>query len=57
MGTALLKHVIEGKIEGKGRRGRRRQQLLNELKEGRIYWTLKEEVVDKTIGEIAWGIL
>jgi hypothetical protein len=57
VGTALLKHVIEGKIEGKGRRGRRRQQLLNELKEGRIYWTLKEEVVDKTIGEIAWGIL
>jgi hypothetical protein len=29
----LLKHVIEGKVEGTGRRGRRRKQLLVELKE------------------------
>jgi hypothetical protein len=33
----LLKHVIQGKIEGRievtGRRGRKRKQLLNENKE------------------------
>jgi hypothetical protein len=33
----LLKHVIEGKIEGRiemtGRRGRRRKQLLDDYKE------------------------
>jgi hypothetical protein len=30
--NCLLKHVIEGKIEGTGRRGRRRKQLLNTLR-------------------------
>ena len=30
--NCLLKHVIEGKIEGAGRRGRRRKQLLDTLK-------------------------
>ena len=29
----ILNHVIEGKIEGNIRRGRRRMQLLGELKE------------------------
>jgi hypothetical protein len=35
--NCLLQHVIEGKLEGRiemtGRRGRRRKQLLNDLKE------------------------
>jgi hypothetical protein len=31
----LLKRFIEGKIEGTGRRGRRRKQLLDDLKETR----------------------
>jgi len=35
-GNCLLKHVIEGKVEGRievtGRRGRRRKKLLDELK-------------------------
>jgi hypothetical protein len=35
--NCLLKHVIEGKIEGRtevtGRRGRRRKQLMDDLKE------------------------
>jgi hypothetical protein len=31
--NCLLKHVIEGKVEGKGRRGRRRKDLLDGLKE------------------------
>jgi hypothetical protein len=51
--NCLLKHVIEGKIEGTGRRGRRHKQLQDDLKERRIYWTLKEEVVDPTCGELA----
>jgi len=32
MGLQILKHVIEGKIEGKRRRGRMRMQLLDGLK-------------------------
>jgi hypothetical protein len=39
--NCLLKNVIEGKIEGRiemtGRRGRRRKQLLDDLKEKRGY--------------------
>jgi hypothetical protein len=44
--NCLLKHVIEGKLEGRremtGRRGRRRKQLLDDLQEKRRYWKLKE---------------
>jgi len=44
--NCLLKHVIEGKkeerIEVTGRRERRCKQLLNDLKENRGYWKLKE---------------
>jgi hypothetical protein len=50
--TCLLKHVIEGKLEGgiemTGKRGRRRKQLLDDLKEKRRYWKLKEEALDRT---------
>jgi hypothetical protein len=39
--NCLLKHVIEGQLEGRiemtGRRGRRRKQLLDDLKEKRRY--------------------
>jgi hypothetical protein len=39
VGTAFLKQVIEGKLEGRidvtGRRGRNRKQLLDDLKEKR----------------------
>jgi hypothetical protein len=55
----LLKHVIEGEIEGrievKGRRGRRRQELLDEFKETRGYWKLKEEAVDRTVWRTGFG--
>jgi hypothetical protein len=48
--NCLLKHVVEGKIDGRievtGRRGRRRKQLLDELKETRGYMKLKEEAID-----------
>jgi hypothetical protein len=43
--NCLLKHVMEGKIEVTGRRGRRRMQLLDELKEKRGPWKLKEEAL------------
>jgi hypothetical protein len=47
--------VIEGKLEGRiemtGRRGRKCKQLLDDLREKRIYWKLKEEALDRTL----WG--
>jgi hypothetical protein len=43
--NCLLKHVIEGKIEGRldvtGRRKRRRKQILDDMNEKRGYWKLK----------------
>jgi hypothetical protein len=51
--------VIEGKLEGRiemtGRRGRRRKELLDDLKEKRIYWKLKEEVLDRTLWRTRFG--
>jgi len=32
-----------------GRRGRRRKQLLDDLKENTGYWELKEEALDRTL--------
>jgi hypothetical protein len=46
----FLKHVIEGKTEGRievmGRRGRSHEQLLAGLKEKRRYCKLRQEVID-----------
>jgi hypothetical protein len=54
-----LKHAIEQKIEGrkevKGRRGIRRKQLLDELKETRGYWKLKEEALNRTMWRTRFG--
>jgi hypothetical protein len=36
-----------------GKRGRRRKQLLGDLKEKRGYWKLKEEALDRTYRELA----
>jgi len=51
--NCLLKHVIEGEIEGRievtGRRGRRRKQLLDDLNEKRGYCKLKEEALDRSL--------
>jgi hypothetical protein len=46
-------HFIEGKLEGRveervGRR-KRRNQLLDGLKEKEGYWKMKEEPVDRTL--------
>jgi hypothetical protein len=57
--NCLLKHVIEEKLEGRiektGRRGRRRKQLLDELKEKNKYWKLKEEALDRTLWRTCFG--
>jgi hypothetical protein len=52
--NCLLKHVLAGRVEGRlevmGRRGRRREQLLDDLKKGKKgYWKLKDEVVARTV--------
>jgi hypothetical protein len=55
----ILKHVIEGTLEGRiemtGRRGRRCKQLLDDLKEKRRYWKLKEEALDRTLWRSHFG--
>jgi hypothetical protein len=39
---------IEGRIKVTGRRGKRRKQLLDDLKEKRGHWKLKEEALYRT---------
>jgi hypothetical protein len=57
--NCLLKHVIEGKTEGRiyvtERRGGRRKQLLDDLKETRGDWKLKEEALDRTLWIARFG--
>jgi len=57
--NCLLKQVIEGKIKGgievTGRRGRRRKELLDDLKERRGYSHLKEEALDRTMWRAGFG--
>jgi len=57
--NCLLQRVIEGKIqggiEGKGRQGRRRTKLLDDLKERRGYSHLKEEALDRTMWRARFG--
>jgi hypothetical protein len=49
IGHILIEGKLEGRTEMKVRRGRRRKQLLDELKEKRKYWKLKEEALDRTL--------
>ena len=53
--NCLIKRIIEGKVEGTGRQGRRRKQLLDDLKEMRIYWEVKEEALDHTLWRTLFG--
>jgi hypothetical protein len=57
--NCLLKHVIEGNMVGRvdvtGRRGRKRKQLLDNLKEKRGYWKLKEEALDRALCRTRFG--
>jgi hypothetical protein len=51
----LIKHIIEGKIEGTGRRGRGRKQLLDDHKENKRYWNLKENALCRIIWRTRFG--
>jgi hypothetical protein len=57
--NCLLKHIIEGKIEERievtGRGGRRRKQVLDDLKETRGCKTLNEEALDRTLWRTCFG--
>jgi len=53
--NGLPKHVIQGKIEEKGRRGRRCKNLLDDIKEKRGCWKLKEEALDRPLRRIRFG--
>jgi hypothetical protein len=56
--NCLLKHVIEGRIEGgksDERRGRRCKQLLDDVKEKRGRRKLKVEALDYTLWRNGFG--
>jgi len=57
--NCILQGVIEGKIKGgiemTRRRGRRREKLLDELRERRGYSHLKEEALDRTKWRARFG--
>jgi hypothetical protein len=57
--NCLLQRVTEGKIQGgievRGRRGRRRRKLLDDLKERRGYSHLKEEALERTMWRARFG--
>jgi hypothetical protein len=57
--NCLLKHVIEvkrdGRIEVTGKRGRRSKHLLDDLKEKRGYWKLKDEALVSTLWRTRFG--
>jgi hypothetical protein len=57
--NCLLQWVIEGMIKGgievTGRQGRRRRQLLDDLKERRGYSHLKEEALDRNMWRACFG--
>ena len=54
----LLKRIIERKVEGKmevrGRGGRRRKKLLDDLEGTEIMLEMKEETLDLTLGGTCW---
>jgi hypothetical protein len=57
--NCLLKQVIEGKIkvemEVTRRQGRRHRKLLDDLKDRRGYFHLKEEALDRTMWRARFG--
>ena len=56
--NCLLKHITEGKIgelHVTERRGRRRKQLLHNLKETRKYWKSKEKALDRSLWRTHFG--
>jgi hypothetical protein len=55
--TCYWKKKLEGRREISWRRGRRRKQLLDDLKETRGYWKLKAEALDRTVENSLWNSL
>ena len=53
--NCLLKHVIEGKMERMGRRGRRRKQPLNDFKEKIRSWKFPDEALYSTLWRTRHG--
>ena len=54
--TAFSSTLLEERYRVEmGRRGRRRKQLLDNLKEKRRYWNLKEEAPDRTVWRTRFG--
>jgi hypothetical protein len=57
--NCLIRQVIEGKINGlievTGRQGRRRRNLLDDLKERRRHSHLKEKALDSTVWTVCCG--
>jgi hypothetical protein len=51
----MIEGKLEGRIEMARRQGRRHKQLLNDLKEKRRYWKLKEEALDRTLWRTHFG--
>ena len=51
----FLEHVIGGKVEGTRWSGRRRKQLLDNVKEKIRYWNCKEEALDRTLRRTRFG--
>jgi hypothetical protein len=57
--NCLLQHIIEGKIEGRikvtVRRGRKRKQLLEDLRQTGGFEKLKEDSLDRTLFRTRFG--
>jgi hypothetical protein len=51
----VIEGELEGRIEMTGRRGRRRNQLLDGIKKKRRYCKLKEEALDRTMWRTRFG--
>jgi hypothetical protein len=53
--NCLIKHIIEGKFLGTRRGGRTPMQLMDDLKETRRYWKLKDKAQDRTLWRTQFG--
>jgi len=53
--NCLLNYCVEGRMEGARRRERRREKLLNALKETRSYLLLKKEALFRTLWSTCFG--
>ena len=53
--NCLLQQIIEGKIKGQIEVTRRHKKLLDDLKDRRGYFQLKEEALDRTMWRNRFG--